>query len=307
MAKTMNDAARPQIWIVRAVGFLKKIWAVHEAGWVFLATRDPRTGRWRDIPIDLTADVAKVATGIFLSHDREDFDLYFCPNAFSRVSRKAEFSKRTSWAQVDIDDADVSEFSPAPNVLIRTSPGRHQGLWLNADLMTVGKAEALSRELAYRYGADRSGWSTTKMLRIPGTINHKPQYDGPRVRLLVSDFTPQRLSMPKPVKMAKPVSVSLENIQPGGDWKAVYQRYRFKLNRRVTFLIRSGRVERYESDRSKCIYEIVADLLSVGATPEEVITVLIANPYFISKYGNNLRKAETEVLRIAAKLGGRRG
>ncbi len=55
-------------------------------------------------------------------------------------------------------------------------------------------AEQISRNIWAKDGGDKGGWSVTKMLRLPGTINHKPEYRKPVVTLQAYDPRPQKLS-----------------------------------------------------------------------------------------------------------------
>lgn len=56
-------------------------------------------------------------------------------------------------------------------------------------------------------------------------------------------------------------------------------------------------------DRSKAIYLIVAELQKARANPAEIVTVLVSNPYFVSKHGPDAGNAWGEVNRIFQKLG----
>lgn len=307
MVISMNDGARPERWQTLAAKFLKKIWSVHDQGYVFTATREHASGQWNDIPFAINDDLEKSLSQHFRQYPRQEYDHYFCPNAFSSKQRRATNACMTRWCQVDIDEADVLAFDPQPNILIRTSPNRHQGLWLSSQLLPPKIAEQYSKELAYRYGADKTGWSTTKVLRVPHTINHKPQYQRPRVRLLTCNLKPQARSLflhDHPEDLATVIELQHRKVQTFHDWRAVLQRYRKNLHPRVRALIRSKSAHAFERDRSKCIYEIIADLYRVGADFDEIASVLLANPYFVSKHGENTKKAEAEITRIISKLGG---
>lgn len=103
---------------------------------------------------------------------------------------------------------------------------------------------------------------------------------------------------------ARHFKVSLGDLEePIKAWRSVYARYRRKLHVRVRFLIDQEQAAGFERDRSKCIYEIVADLHRVRAAPAEIAAILWQNPYFISKHGKNLPKLYAEIRRIIGKLG----
>jgi hypothetical protein len=127
---------------------------------------------------------------LLIEFSRDEYDQYFCPNTFSQPKRRAEFVCNTSLGWCDIDEADPALFLPQPSLLWRTSRGRTQGIWFWNKTYSSIKATHYSKVLAYRFGGDKGGWSANKLLRLPGSINHKPIYDKPTVRLLSADFTP---------------------------------------------------------------------------------------------------------------------
>jgi hypothetical protein len=165
--------------------------------------------------------------------------------------------------------------------LIETSPGRFQGIWKFEGRAKAADAELYSKALAYNFGADKNGWSATKYLRIPGTKNHKASYDLPTVKLVRAVYS-AKPRVPIPLKAADVSStatpvVHVELTMPL-DWRKAFVRYRPLVHRRVRFLIEADRVEAYENDRSKVIYEIIVELLRVGAQPQEIASVLWSNP-----------------------------
>jgi hypothetical protein len=181
-------------------------------------------------------------------------------------------------------------------------------MWELTDLVSPEKAQNLSKRLAYAFGADRGGWNITKCLRVPYTFNHKPEYDLPRIQVSASSAAP----IPMPVDVLSveeqsdgvgTVEIDIGEGEPSKRWRSIYQRYRPELHRRTRFLIESKQVAAFERDRSKCIYEIVADLHRSGASVEEIEAIVWVNPYFISKYGKRLDKLREELGRILPKLG----
>ena len=159
--------------------FVRRIWSRHRRGHVFLAARRP--GQWveRCFPIDGDGIEAFFTRYWYRRHD-----LYYCPNSFSRRRRLGVYALPTPYAHCDIDAADPSLFQPPPTLLTETSPGRYQGIWEFVDAVAATRAEAVSRHLTRQYGGDPGGWSATKMLRIPGTLNHKDEYDLPLITIV---------------------------------------------------------------------------------------------------------------------------
>jgi RepB DNA-primase from phage plasmid len=290
--------ARPRQPLPIALAFLEQIWAMHPSGFVFLAART-LDGRWIEKGFHVRFG-ARAIEKFLKDHDPNTHDLYYCANAFSSRKRLAEFALSTRFAWCDIDGADPNAFRPQPSVLVETSPRRYQGLWKFATAVKPARAEAVSRHLTNTYHGDRGGWSITKMLRLPGTLNHKRAYDVPRVKVLRSD---ERVisAWPK-VKMAERREAPTGEIDPTKfDADAVIQKYKAALAPNRRRLMQHTSVQ--NRDRSRIVFMIVAALHDAGATPNEIAAVVWRSPYFISKHGDNLFRLNQEVNRILSKIG----
>ncbi len=302
--RRVNNRARPE-WHERATEFILNIMAGFNSGYVFLATRKPNGKSWQDHSFKLGNHAQEIAQH-FKAYSRNRYDHYFCPNAFSKPQRLAQFALKTNRAWVDIDGADPSKFDPQPGILIETSPGRTQGVWMFPEWLEPNEAAQYSKALAYNFGADKTGWSVTKYLRVPFTFNHKEEYDGPPVRLLRADFGHQKrkaLPVGRDIWTASEAPIVHTQLNMPRDWRTAYMKYREKLHPRVRSLVEADRAYGFEKDRSKCIYEIVADLARAGARPEEIGSILWHNPYFVSKHGHDLEKLNEELWRILNRLG----
>jgi hypothetical protein len=103
----------------------------------------------------------------------------------ARPSRRAgtALPGRVAWADVDgpwtLERARALErLAGRPVWQVRSGTGRH--LYLPLDQPEPPeRLEAWNRRLAVLLGAD-AGWSETKLLRLPGTLNHKPAAGGGR-------------------------------------------------------------------------------------------------------------------------------
>lgn len=305
MGSPVNDDARLEYWQRKAVDFVEKIWSRHHHGYGFIGVRHVESDSWNNIRVKLGSPRAELEKWIAHFH-RRDHDLYFCPNAFSRPVLQKPYALSTPYAWADIDGADPEAFEPRPTILWETSPGHYQGLWEFDVPLSPKKAENVSKRLTYAFGADRGGWAVTKYLRVPYTFNHKPQYALPRVTVSAKAADPIPVPTDLPPVAEQPAGASqadVEDGEPSKWWRSIYRRYKRELHPRTRFLIESEQVAAFERDRSKCIYEIVADLHRVKASAEETRAILWANPYFVSKYGKRLSKLREELGRILPKLG----
>lgn len=283
------------------VGFLQDVWrGAPERSFFFLATTDPDGNGWREHAIPAVDNI--VALNKFLRvHRRWDFNLYFCPNPFSTKRRKRKYalSSRLGWC--DMDESDPNAYQPEANHVWETSPGRYQALWLWDKRHTVVEAEDFSRALAKRHGGD-TGWSITKMLRIPGSVNHKPKYDEPVVRLVSRNWRKVE-ERPEPFADGgrSHRNLVLDFDHTAFTWDEVLKKYRRVLDPKARSLIRDRRV--YEADRSEQIFHMVVGLYEVSASIDEIASVIWGSPYFQDKYHGNVVALHAELARILSKIG----
>ena len=237
-------------------------------------------------------------------YDRHHWDQYFSPNIYARPSRKLGGVHITRLGWCDVDEADPFAFEPKPSVVWRTSPGRTQALWIWDRPHSPAQASAFSKALTYRHDGDKGGSAANKLLRLPGSYNHKPGYGKPFIPLLHFDLQP--ISARPPLRADQERSCGalakqLDMNPHAHDPMSVLKKYRFKLNASTRSLIRHRRV--MASDRSNRVFAMVAGLHEAGATLDEIASVIWASPYFSDKYGDSLNALETEVSRIIARVG----
>lgn len=134
----------------------------------------------------------------------------------------------------------------------------------------------------------------------PGSVNHKPQYDEPVVRLVRQGWA-RIITRSRVTEKYGPILRPLAGVNPfAHSSEKVIARYRRKLHLKVRYLLDHDRVR--ERDRSGCIYSIIAGLHEVGAAPDEIASVIWDSPYFLEKHGHDVTKLNEEVGRILGKL-----
>lgn len=238
-------------------------------------------------------------------YDRHRFDQYFSPNVYARPSRKVSCVQITRLGWCDVDDADPFAFDPKPSVVWETSPGRTQALWFWDRPHTPAQASAFSKALTYRHGGDKGGSAPNKLLRLPGSFNHKPDYDRPFIPLVHFDPNPIT-GRPKLLTGRHGVGAiepEVMDMNPHAhDPLVVLRKYRSKLTASTRSLIRHNRV--MAPNRSSRIFAIVAGLHEAEASLDEIASVIWSSPYFRDKYGEDQNALETEVSRIIARVGG---
>lgn len=241
---------------------------------------------------------------ILLRYDRHSFDQYFSPNVYARPSRKVGGVLMTRLGWCDVDKADPFAFDPKPSIVWKTSPGNTQALWFWDRLHPPSEAQAFSKALAYRHGGDKGGNAPNKLLRLPGSFNHKPEYDTPSIPLV--HFDPKPITT-RPRLLTGKDGVAVGDIEPldmnpnAHDRLAVLKKCRSKLNTSTRHLIRHNDV--LASNRSDRIFAMVAGLHEAGATLDEIASVIWTSPYFRDKHGADPVALETEISRIIARVG----
>lgn len=285
--------------------FLQDVWCdIASGSFTFLAFKKVTTGKWSDHAVE-HPDFQSSVSDLLRRYSRWDYDQYFCPNSFSEPRRKQQYALPTPFSWCDMDESAPNAYDPLPSLVWRTSPRRFQALWLWHNTQTVSAAEGFSKSLAYRHGGDKNGWSATKMLRIPGSVNHKPSYYEPFVKIIECNWSPI-ISRPLPLKGFRQLtSLATKDAEadPGKhDPDAVLKRYGKSLHPKVRTLIRNRKA--YEPNRSAQIFHIIAGLHEAGANADEIASVLWHNPYFIEKHGRDIGKLNEELSRVIGKLEG---
>lgn len=79
------------------------------------------------------------------------------------------------WSAKDIDKF-LRKFKVKPHCVVETSPGNFQVFWLVKD-MPPNQFKPIQQQLAALFGADPKVCDLSRLMRTPGTINHK--YDPP--------------------------------------------------------------------------------------------------------------------------------
>ena len=253
--------------------------------------------------VQIDADMCVV--DLLRHYSRHEWDQYFGPNTYTRKDRKITSVSQECWfGWCDVDQADPFAFKPKPSVVWETSPGRTQALWFWDRPHTPTLASAYSKALTYRHGGDKGGSARNKLLRLPGSFNHKPDYDKPFIPLLKFDSSPIK-ARPKlltgqyGVGAAAPEALDMN--PHAHERLAVLRKYRSKLDTSTRHLIRHNRVK--APDRSSRIFAMVAGLHEAGATLDEIASVIWSSPYFRDKYGEDQNALETEISRIIARVG----
>jgi len=304
-AALRNEASPEQAILLDQFAFLSTVWGLPKASRqdLFGALCFRRKGTSSMIHRFIAWKDGFAPNSDLERFSRHDWDQYFSPNLYRSPSRKLEEVRSTRLGWCDVDDADPYAFVPSPSVVWQTSPGRTQALWFWDVYHSPKRAAAYSKALTYRHGGDKGGSAPNKLLRLPGSFNHKPEYDKPFIPLLW--FYPQPITERPDLLAASEgfpaTKFSPATLKPNAhDRRTVLKKYRMKLDVSTRHLIAHDQAS--APDRSRRIFAMVAGLYQAGATMDEIASVVWGSPYFREKYGDDQNALETEISRIVARV-----
>jgi hypothetical protein len=125
----------------------------------------PARGRTRQ----LTSMIANVS-------QRSDVYIGCAVRAVRAGDKDAIAGSWVAWAELDSTDAinRLASFTPAPTMLISSgTPGHMHAYWALTDRADGPAIEDANKRLAHAVGGDPVCFDSTRILRPPGTLNHK--------------------------------------------------------------------------------------------------------------------------------------
>lgn len=233
---------------------------------------------------------------------------YFCPQLLSHPKRTKNAVSLCPTAWADLDTCDPKLLVVQPTVLVSSSPGRWQALWVMYPPVSPADGEDISRRIAYNYaahGADRSGWDLSQLLRIPYTLNLKYHQDGdaPVVHVVNSNSRIFRFSDFSKIPEAPALREIAGEPTPeilNEDPLEIMQSYRATLNPMAFGLFHNEPDQ--DQDWSKLLWRLGNLLCEAGMNRVQVFTVL--DHARCNKYRRDLRSRNDlwrEVKRIFIK------
>lgn len=107
---------------------------------------------------------------------KADHDVYFGVATRRGRRGKKENCLRVGALFVDLDTTVLPNIEPKPTVVVNSGHGLHLYWLLKSPVQVLGhiaELEAINRGLISRFGGDPASVDLSRVLRIPGTINHK--------------------------------------------------------------------------------------------------------------------------------------
>jgi hypothetical protein len=286
-----------------AARFIAKMWRLqphYDGLFGVLATKDWDTGAWDNHPIDAFSDDPPASAEI----ERHP-DLYFAPCLFDAPRAKKENAQPSRILYADLDEVDPRTLDDFPPSLAwETSPDHFQAAWILDRPLVRQTFERLNQRLTYATGADKGGWSSTKVLRVPGSTSTK--YERPfRVRLVPLERR-KRYTVEEMRKLLRdtPTTIDAPGTLPPS--QALPDPQTTYLARRKQIPVRGRQLLRTKSlvagdDRSARLWELESLLINAGLEPEEVYVLVKQSVW--NKYKGQRREATqlwTEIAKAKA-------
>ncbi|MBA3376656.1 MAG: hypothetical protein H0U00_12755, partial [Actinobacteria bacterium] len=234
-------------------------------------------------------------------------DVYVAPYLRSNASRKKGSALPSRWLYADADEPLGSILSPSGvallgpgGLLVDSGRGRHPYLHLPEEL-EPDVLERLNRHLARALGAD-AGWAENKVLRLPGTWNHKGRANagGTSYPVVSMPFVPAirdwtaaeivALLGPPPTDASGNGAAGIEPVMPE--------------SAPAHLLARLGEEAK---DRSAALFAFVAACIDAGLSDSETLALALEHRPTREKYGSDdplQDRRQREVERAIRKVRG---
>jgi hypothetical protein len=107
--------------------------------------------------------------------NRDGFAIYYTLNETDGKGTKAANMVAARALILDLDGAPLPDaWEIAPHLIIETSRGKHQCLWIIERTTDLAAVEAINRRLALHYDGDPSVSDSARVLRLAGFVHQKP-------------------------------------------------------------------------------------------------------------------------------------
>lgn len=271
--------------------FLQRVWAVQpvtqEGRVAFLSVKDWDDNSWEDCPIPLELDDDGIP---ILGKLPTIKDLYFAPCTFKNERRRKEHALPGRWLYADLDEVDPRTVDIEPTIAWETSPGRYQALWQLDRALRPEQLQILNQKLTYHTGADKGGWSLTKVLRVPGSTSHKREYEYTVQNLWTEGPTYGASEIYDKVKSTvtpRTVAAKLPPLKlPKASASRLRRKYREDLPMTARRLLRAS--EAPEGTRSERLWKLERLLIEAGVKPEHAFVMVKASVW--NKYRGQERE-----------------
>jgi ribosomal protein S25 len=215
-------------------------------------------------------------------------NVYFCINLLDKPRRRKGNCLFSEVLWADLDEVDPTQLKIPPQIVIRSSANRYQAIWRLSTKLDAELSEQYSKRIAYAFGADKSGWDLTQLLRVPLTRNFK--YNPPQdieVMIAATEAKCVPLLFEGLPRVEDPDEVNQEREVPQ-DLPSVEEVLIFKANKlpQVFFSLYTTEPEKDE-DWSGVLWRLINVCLEADLSLEE--TFVLAGGAKCNKYARDKR------------------
>lgn len=202
-------------------------------------------------------------------------DVYFSPILFNAPRRIKENAKTVHVIYADADLCQPENFMVEPSISVQTSEGRWHTYWILDAEVEPADAALLAKKIAYAHqhqGCDKSGWNTTKLLRIPNTRNLKRE-EGWAIEATTTGevYTFEQIEQVYGDVEVEPIRELSLAPMPAGFPSILEVLEKLNHNPQVVglYMEQPG----HNADLSRLLWKLELELFREGLTPEEVFVV----------------------------------
>ena len=202
-------------------------------------------------------------------------DVYFSPILFNAPRRIKENAKTVSVIYADADSCAPENFLAEPSISVQTSKDRWHTYWILDSEIDPLEAALLSKKIAYAHqhqGCDKSGWNTTKLLRVPNTRNLKRDEPWTIDATTTGQvYTFEELNTLYGDVEVEPIREMALTPMPEGFPPILEVLEKLAHNPQIVALYMEEPA--VNSDLSRLLWKLEMELFRAGLSPEEVFTV----------------------------------
>lgn len=203
-------------------------------------------------------------------------DVYYSPILFNAPRRIKENAKTVHVIYADADTCNPDNFLVEPSISVQTSEGHWHTYWMLTEEVDPQVAALLAKKIAYAHshqGCDTSGWNTTKLLRIPNSMNLKPGKEDPVTATSTGQiYTLEDLELHYGDVEVEPIrELSLEELP--AEWPSLMD-VMAKLKSTPEIMALYTEEPRPSDDRSKLLWKLENLLFRQGLEAREVFVMV---------------------------------
>lgn len=179
-----------------AIAFIERRFANDRTGYAILMFKPPGGGAPIHLGVALQQDDRWDLARRYVADHIENHDCYLsvanfvsAPTGKKGQNRTKEMVGCISALFCERDAAPLAPQLPPPTFTVETSDGRYQDYWHLDRPTDIATFEAYTRRIAQACGIGFEAVDAARVLRIPGTRNHKPAHHGEIVRVVASSET----------------------------------------------------------------------------------------------------------------------